>query len=100
MKFLKWALAAMTLSLVAACGGDGNAGTSPFNSSGCSGASAASGVSCSNPAKSVDVLASTVQVGSGGDTVTISAVVKDSNNVALVGAPVSLSAHSGNITAA
>jgi hypothetical protein len=100
MKFLKWALAAMTLSLVAACGGDGNAGTSPFNSSGCSGASAASGVSCSNPAKSVDVLASTVQVGSGGDTVTISAVVKDSNNVALVGAPVSFSANSGNITAA
>ena len=36
------------------------------------------------------MIASSVQVGSGGDTVTISAVVKDSNNVALAGAPVSL----------
>ena len=59
------------------------------------------GASCpASSASSVDVLASTVQVGSGGDTVTISAVVKDSNNVALTGAPVSFSANSGNITAA
>ena len=102
MRILKWALAAMTLSLVVACGGDGeNAGTPPFGSPGsCSGASAASGASCSSSAKSVDVLASTVQVGSGGDTVTISAVVKDSNNVALGGVPVSFAADSGNITAA
>ncbi|MEO5881939.1 MAG: Ig-like domain-containing protein [Caldimonas sp.] len=99
MKTLKWALAAMTLSLVAACGGSGNAGTSPFGGGGCSGA-AASGPGCSSSASSVDVLASTVQVGSGGGTVTVSAVVKDSNNVALAGAPVSFSATSGNITAA
>ena len=45
MKTLKWALAAMTLSLVAACGGGGkNAGTSPFGSGGCS-----RGVGCLGP---------------------------------------------------
>lgn len=101
MKIFKWALAAMTLSLVAACGGSGNAGISPFDVNCTSSPTAASGVACStSTAKSVDVLASTVQVGSGGDVVTISAVVKDSNNVALKGAPVSFSTNSGNITAA
>ena len=100
MKILKWALAAVTLSLVAACGGDGeNAGASPFNPGGCSAASSASGVPCTTAsASSVDVLATAVQVGSGGDTVTISAVVKDANNVALAGAPVSFSANNGNLT--
>jgi len=102
MKMLKWALAAMTLSLVAACGGGGkNAGISPFNVNCTPAASAASGVACStSSANSVDVLASTVQVGSGGDTVTITAVVKDSNNVALGNAPVTFSTNTGNITAA
>ncbi len=100
MKILKWALAAMAVSTLVACGGGGNAGTSPFGNGGCTAASAASGVGCTSSASSVDVLASTVQVGSGGDTVTISAVVKDSNNVALASAPVSFSATSGNITAA
>ena len=98
MKILKWALAAMTLSLVAACGGSGNAGTSPFGSNGgCSGG--ASSPSCSSTAASVDVLASSVQVGSGGDTATIAAVVKDANNVALSSVPVSFSASTGNLTA-
>jgi len=81
MNTLKWALAAMTVSLVAACGGSGNAGTSPFGSGGgCSGA--ASSPSCST-AQGIDVIASQVEVGSGGDTATISAIVKDSNNVGL-----------------
>jgi len=98
MKTLKWVLAAMAVSLMAACGGSGNAGVSPFSSSGCSGASAASGVACATAATSVDVLASAVQVGTGGDTVTISAVVKGSNNVALAGVPVTFAATSGNLT--
>lgn len=98
MKIFKWALAASAVSMMVACGGGGgSAGSSPFGGSGCSAASAAS---CQSAAASVDVLASSVQVGTGGDTSTISAVVKDSNNVGLKGVAVSFSASSGNLTAA
>ena len=106
MKSLKWALAAMSVSMLVACGGGGgSAGTSPFNSaSGCSAASAsaASGASssCTSAATSVDVLASSVQVGSGGDTVTISATIKGAGNVGLISAPVTFSTNTGTLTGA
>ena len=99
MKSLKWALAAMAVSLMAACGGGGGcSGTPPFGTA--ASGSGSCGGSGSPLAASVDVLASSVQVGTGGDTVTISAVVKDANNVGLKAAPVTFSASSGNLTAA
>jgi hypothetical protein len=95
MKSLKWVLAAMAVSLVAACGGGGGcAGNSGFGA-------AASGAACgsgSSKASSIDVIASSVQVGTGGDTITITATVKDASNVGLGGAPVVFSATSGNLT--
>lgn len=97
MKSLKWVLAAMAVSLVAACGGGGGcAGSSSFGA-------AASGAGCgsgSTSASTVDVLSSSIQVGTGGDTATISAVVKDLNNVGLKGVAVTFSASSGNLTGA
>src|SRR5215207_6694150 len=88
MNFLKWALAALSVSMVVGCdGGDGSAGDSPFGSGGCT--TAASGVGCATAAASIDVMASTVQVGSGGDNVTITATVKDAANVGLKSVPVS-----------
>ena len=105
MKSLKWALAAMTVSMVVACGGGGgSAGTSPFNSAQCPAApaSAASGASssCTSAATSVDVLANSVQVGSGGDTVTVSATIKGAGNVGLISVPVTFSTNTGTLTQA
>ena len=97
MKSLKWVLAAMAVSLVAACGGGGGcAGNSSFGTAASGAGSCGSG---SSSASSVDVLASSVQVGTGGDTVTVSATAKDASNVGLGGATVSFAATSGNLTA-
>ena len=104
--------ASLALSLVACGGGGGNAGTSPFNSgtsgTGCSvtpAASSASGASgnstcISATATSVDVLSSTTTLNSGGNTATISAVVKGPGNVGLSGAAISFASDSGNLTGA
>jgi hypothetical protein len=97
MNTLKWALAAMTLTLVAACGGGGNAGTSPFGSGGCSEAASGASSSCTTADK-IDVIASSVEVGSGGDTITVSAIVKDKNNVGLASAPITFTATNGSLT--
>ncbi|MEO8080284.1 MAG: Ig-like domain-containing protein [Caldimonas sp.] len=99
MKSLKWAFAAAVISLLAACGGGGgNEGTSPFGNGACT--PGAAGCTASSSAAAVDVLASAVQVGSGGDTVTVSAVIKDATNLGLAGAPVSFAATSGTLTSA
>ncbi len=96
MKSLKWVLAAMAVSLVAACGGGGGcSGTPPFGASASGASSCGSG---SSSASSIDVVASSVQVGTGGDTITITATVKDASNVGLGSAPVSFAASSGNLT--
>ena len=98
MNTLKWALAAMTISLVAACGGGGNAGTAPFGGGGgCSGSASSASSSCT-AADKIDLIATSVEVGSGGDTVTVSAIVKDKNNVGLAGAPITFTATSGSLT--
>lgn len=54
----------------------------------------------SSAATSIEVIASGVQVDTGGDPVTISAIVKDSNNVSIPGAPVAFSADSGTLSSA
>jgi hypothetical protein len=94
-------LAIATLSLVVGCGGGGgSAGTSPFGTaSGCPGGAASSATgACTSPATGIDVIASSVQVGSGGDTVTISAVVKGTGNVGLAGAAIVFATTTGTLT--
>jgi len=110
MNCLKTIATVLLVSFLAACGGGGgDAGTSPFGSGGSNpscpapSASAASGVGQSSTciaatATSVDVLASATTVNSGGDTVTITAVVKGAGNVGLSGAAVSFASDSGNLT--
>ena len=50
--------------------------------------------------KSIDVLSSASQLGSGGEEITVSAVVKGAGNVSLPGVPVSFSVDSGTLTSA
>lgn len=92
MKMMKWVVAALSaLSLVACGGGGGDAGSSPFNPN-------------PNPpgsvATNIDVLASAVQVGTAGEQVTITAIVKGAGNVSLADAPVSFSTDTGTLTSA
>jgi hypothetical protein len=83
----------VALGLAACSGGGGSEGAPPFGG----------GPGTTPPTSSataVDVIASAVQIGSGGDQVTISAIVKGSGNVALADAPVTFSTDSGTLTAA
>ena len=91
MKILKGMGALIALAALVSCGGGGgSAGTSPFvKDPDGSGSSAAT---------SIDVLASSVQMGTAGDQVTITAVVKDAGNASLADAPVTFSADTGTLT--
>jgi len=82
----------LLVSLAAGCGGGGDAGTSVFGG----GNTPAPG----STAASVDVVASDVKVGSGGDQVTITATVKDGGNTGMPAASVSFSTDSGTLTGA
>ncbi|MCE9660274.1 MAG: hypothetical protein K8R60_17070 [Burkholderiales bacterium] len=86
MKILKWALAAMTVSLVAACGGSGNAGTPPFGGPPCSGASGATCGTASN--LSLQLSAPSI-LNDGSQTVTATATATTSSGQALSGIAVS-----------
>ena len=91
MKLFKWALAVVSaLSLVACGGGGGSAGCSPL-------------VTCATPgpiASTVEVVANALQVGNGGDEVTITAVVKGQGNVSMANVPVAFSTDTGTLTGA
>jgi hypothetical protein len=92
MNMLKRLASLLLFSLVAACGGGGgDAGTPPFG-----------GGTTTPPstAATIDVVASDVQVGSGGDQVTITATVKDAGNVGLPSATVVFSTDSGTLSGA
>ena len=92
MKFLRFASLFACASLLAACGGGGgSAGTSPFGNG---------GGGTTTAAASIDVIASAVQVGSGGDQVTITAIVKGAGNVSLPTTAVSFATDSGTLTSA
>ncbi len=81
-------------SLLAACGaGGGSAGDPPFGGGGGGG-----GGGGATGAAAVDVLTSSPQVGSGGDQVTISAIVKGAGNVSLPKTTVVFSTDSGILT--
>lgn len=82
----------VSLGLAACSGGGGSEGTSSFGGGGTTPTASA--------ATAVDVIASAVQIGSGGDQVTISAIVKGSGNVALADAPITFSTDSGTLTSA
>ena len=90
MKMLKRAIVMITTVALAACGGSGDAGSSLYGG----------GSSGSSSATAIDVIASDVQVGSGGDKITITATVKGAGNVGLASAPVSFSTSSGTLTSA
>ena len=81
------------VGVVACGGGGGSAGTSPFGSGGTGGGTTSS-------AASIDVIASSVEVKSAGDQVTITAIVKDPGNVSLPKAPVTFSTDTGTLTSA
>ena len=101
--FAKICAVALVSALLASCGGDSeNAGTPIFGSgSGSCPTPAASGAaSTCSPAATIDVVATSVQAGTGGDTVTISATVKGSNNVGLASVPVGFSVDTGTLTGA
>lgn len=82
------------LSLAACGGGGGTAGTSPFG-----GGTETPGDTPVSTALTIDVLANAIEAGSGGDPITISAIVKGVGNTSLPSTAVSFSADSGNLTA-
>jgi Bacterial Ig-like domain (group 1) len=91
MKMLRHTLVWLfSLGLVACGGGGGSEGTAPFGGS--------TPPPTTSAATAVDVIASAVQIGSGGDQVTVSAIVKGTGNVALANAPVTFSTDSGTLT--
>lgn len=91
MKMLRHTLVwLVSLGLAACSGGGGSEGDSAFGGG--------TTPPTTSSATAVDVIASAVQIGSGGDQVTISAIVKGAGNVALADAPVTFSTDSGTLT--
>lgn len=90
MKMLKRAMVLISSLALVACGGSGDAGSSLYGG----------GNPPTSTATSIDVIASAVQVGSGGEQVTITATVKGAGNVGLSAASVGFSTSSGTLTGA
>ena len=100
MKILKWLSLALFCATLWACGGGGGAaGRSSFSSSPTctAAASGVAGTCATASAATVDVLASSVQVGSGGDTTTLTAIIKGPGNVSLAAAPVTFTVDTGTL---
>ena len=94
MNMLRWVAALVASVSLLGCGGGGSSsGSSPFNP---------------NPpppgggstAATIEVLASGNSVGTGGDTLSITAIVKDANNNSLASAPISFSTDTGTLSGA
>lgn len=93
LSFLKRTAMLATALLVAACGGGGSdAGTPPFGGG-------SGGGGATPTAATVEIVASSTELGTGGDEVTITAIVKAAGNVSLAGAPVAFSSDTGTLTA-
>src|SRR5215207_7084337 len=86
-------------AILAGCGGaeSGGEGCTPTlaNPALCVGGGTAAPGSLSS---AIDVIASSVEVGSGGDTVTVSAIVKDAGNVGLPGVGIVFNTNNGILT--
>lgn len=104
MKSIKWTLAALVASSLVACGGGGDAGTSPFgNESGAgtsacaaaSGASGASGSGCVTASALALALDSASINNTGAQNVTATATATASGGQALTGIPVTFSVDNG-----
>lgn len=93
MRWFKSLAAGVACTLLAACGGGGG-GNSLYGSGG---GGTPTGTATAN---SVEVLTSANTAGSGGDQVTITAVVKTASNVGLANAAVSFSTNNGTLTSA
>lgn len=92
VKFKTWLAGLVTVGLVA-CGGGGSSGDQLIGGGGNSGGSAST-------AAKVDVTTSNATLGDGNSTVTITAVVKDANNVALPSTAITWAATAGSLTGA
>src|SRR5947207_15987012 len=86
MRFIKGMAVLLAGFALAACGGGKD--------------STASATSTTTPVTSVSVVASSSQVYTGGDTVTITAVVQGTGNVGLASTAVSFAADTGSISGA
>lgn len=95
MRLLKTWACGVAVALLSACGGGGGGGgNSLFGNTG-------NTTPPSGPAAAtVEVIASATSVGTGGDKVTITAVVKDAGNVGMANAAVAFSTDSGTLTSA
>jgi hypothetical protein len=92
---MRWLAVMATAGLVAACGGGGGGGDSLYDDDD------GNGGSNGPTATSMDVLASANTVGSSGsETVSITAIVKDSNNNGITSAPVTFSTDTGTLSGA
>ncbi len=102
MRMIKGMLAVALAMVLVACGsGGGDAGCSPLTgSSGCGSTTTTPTPPTTSTAAAVNVLSSSPQVGSGGDQVTISAIVTGAGNVSLPSTAVVFSTTSGILTGA
>jgi hypothetical protein len=110
MKYLKRLLiVGLATALLACGGGGGDAGTSLYGTGGTTtsgsgsdgtGTSGTTTPTTTATASSIDVLASANTVATAGDQVTITAIVKTSDNVSIASAPVAFSATTGILTPA
>lgn len=94
MRRLTYFVCTWAVALLTACGGGGGGGSlytsAPASDSG----------GATTTAATVEVLSSSTSVGTGGETVTITAVVKNASNVGLSAAPVAFSTTSGTLSSA
>lgn len=88
---LRW-FAALALGVAAAsCGGGGSdSGTSPFNGG--------SGGSTAPTVASLEVIGSSTTVGTAGETVTVTAIARDANNVTVASAPIAFAVDTGSLS--
>ncbi|UUX96539.1 Ig-like domain-containing protein [Aquabacterium sp. J223] len=91
--WLKRGLAAVLVAAVAACGGGGGSAGTPSL-----GAPTGGTPSSSSGAATIDVVADSTAVGSGGVPVTITATVKGAGNTSLASAPISFVTSSGTVS--
>jgi hypothetical protein len=92
MQIIKRTAAALLgLALVACGGGGGSAGTPPFGDGGSGGGTV--------PVSSVEVVSSSPQVGTAGERVEITAIVRGDGNVTLANVPVTFASTTGSLSA-
>jgi Bacterial Ig-like domain (group 1) len=102
MRMIKVMLAFALALVLAACGSSGcDAGASPLTgSTACTAGTTGTTPPPTSTAAAINVLASSPQVGSGGDQVTISAIVTGAGNVSLPSTAVTFATTSGILTGA